>query len=218
MSRVRGILFIVAGVACFLAAWGMLGYFSGAWQEDEAERSLAGPALHYQEEETGAGGVPEPSREPSEWVVYVTGGVENPGVYHLESGSRIYQLVARAGGFAAEADAEAINMAAELADGVHVHVPREGEAAPPEPGGAGTETVTGGTLQGQEDGGGLVPVNTAGQKALETLPGIGPVTAAALIEEREQNGPFAAPEDLLRVRGIGPKKMESIAPLVSFGR
>ena len=66
-----------------------------------------------------------------EWVVYVTGAVARPGVYSLPAGSRVYQLVEKSGGLTDEADAESINLAAKLADGVHVHVPREGEAKAP---------------------------------------------------------------------------------------
>lgn len=131
-------------------------------------------------------------------LVHVAGAVALPGVYGLCAGARVRDAVAAAGGLAPGADVATVNLAASVADGAKVTIPFEGEEPPPEVGfdGGGAPVEPG-----------LVNVNTAGAAELEGLPGIGPSLAAAIVEERERGGPFASPEDLLRVSGIGEKKL-----------
>jgi competence protein ComEA len=147
----------------------------------------------------------EPSAgEPT--IVHVDGAVAVPGVYRLEGDDlRIEDAVEAAGGLTADADTSTVNLAAVLEDGTKIHIPVAGEAAP-------ATDADGAASGGASDASSspsaseLVNINSATSEELETLPGIGPSTAQAIIEDREQNGPFASPEDLMRVSGIGEKK------------
>jgi competence protein ComEA len=98
-----------------------------------------------------------------------------------------------------------VNLAATIIDGQQVYVPRVGEAAP---------QVVGATGDGGGGGGGLVDVNTATAEELDTLPGVGPATAQAILDAREQRGSFSSVEELLDVRGIGEAKLEALRDLV----
>jgi competence protein ComEA len=169
----------------------------------------------------GAGVVPAASTEPTsaeatEVVVHVAGAVMRPGVYHLPIGSRVTDAVSAAGGLLGAAAPNAINLARIVGDGEQIYLPTVEEAAagklaPPGAGGAagGTSAAsTAGTF-------GLVDLNTATVTELDALPGIGPSTAQKIVDDREANGPFASPEDLMRVPGIGPAKYESLKDLVT---
>lgn len=141
-------------------------------------------------------------------VVDVAGAVASPGVVELKDGARVADALGAAGGLAEDADLTSVNRAARLTDGQRVYVPRVGEQVAPAEGdgsagaaGEGTQS----TATGQ-----AVNINTAGLAELDALPGVGPATAQAIIDDREANGPFTAPEDLMRVSGIGEKKFEKL--------
>ena len=141
--------------------------------------------------------------DDSEIVVYVTGAVRNPGVYTLAEGSRMVDAVDAAGGMAQDAATAACNLARAVADGEHIHVPTMDEASAPS---ANVDEDDGGALASDS----LVNVNTADQALLETLPGIGPEMARRIIAERDANGPFESVDDLMRVSGIGEKKLDAL--------
>ncbi len=158
---------------------------------------------------TSAAATPESARGAAEVVViHVAGAVLAPGVVTLPVGSRVHEAVAAAGGLAPDAVADAVNLAAVVADGQQVYVPHAGEgvsgpastAAPAGPGAGPT---------------GPVDLNHATAAELEVLPGIGPATAAAIVTHRDQHGPFASVEGLLDVPGIGPARLESLRELVT---
>lgn len=137
-------------------------------------------------------------------AVHVAGAVARPGLYHLPAGSRVADAVGRAGGKVPGADLDRLNLAARLVDGQKVFVSRRGEPPPVDSGGLGADTSGGGASEAA----GRVPaepidLNTADLAALDSLPGIGPATARAILEERTRRGGFRSTRDLLRVPGIG---------------
>lgn len=144
---------------------------------------------------------------PAVLVVHVAGAVVAPGVYELPAGTRVEGAVAAAGGALADADPSALNLAAAVADGERVYVPRLGEVVQAPLGG-------GGPAGGSGVPAGPVDVNRAGVDELDGLPGIGPATAQAIVAHREQHGPFATVEELEAVRGIGPAKLDALRGLV----
>jgi competence protein ComEA len=135
-------------------------------------------------------------------VVHVLGAVVTPGLYRLPEGSRVVDAVAAAGGFAADADHDGLNLARRVVDAEQIAVPVIG-AAP---------AVAGPAAPGAD---GLVNLNTADRALLETLPRIGPATADRIIAWREANGGFASVEDLGEISGIGERTLDALRDLVS---
>ena len=147
--------------------------------------------------------LPTATPEPEvELKVYITGAVQNPGVYSVDEGSRLEQVVEAAGGATGDADLEAVNLAVRVRDAEKHHIPRQGESVPTQ------RTPERGSVNDKID------LNTASAGLLKTLPNIGEVRAQAIVRFREANGPFADVEDLLAVQGIGPATMDAIRDLV----
>ncbi len=161
--------------------------------EDGGERSFAAEAAGA----AASGGGFSLSGQASDLVVDVAGAVERPGVYRLPAGSRVEDAVQRAGGASAKAELEAVNRAARLADGQQVVVPERG------PGGVALAAAGGG-----EEG--PISLGTATVEQLDTIDGIGPVTAEDIVEFRDQHGGLASVDQLDQVSGIGPATMESL--------
>lgn len=133
-------------------------------------------------------------------VVHVAGAVRSPGVIELASTARVVDAVRAGGGALDGADLDRLNLAAPVSDGQRIYVPRLGEAVPAGPDAAAT---------------GPVNLNTADLTTLETLPGIGPATAAAIVAHRDRQGPFATVDELADVAGIGPHKLAALDGLVT---
>lgn len=169
-------------------------------------------------------------------TVHVVGAVVAPGVYTIASTSRVVDAVDAAGGPSSSADLSSLNMALPLADADQVFVPSRGSSAdrpaPPTTKPRRTNptvatvaqaiaaaTTTGAPSTGVASNGsspnGIVNINTADAGTLESLPGVGPATAKAIIAHRSENGPFGQPEDLLRVKGIGDGKFAAMRQFVS---
>lgn len=129
-------------------------------------------------------------------VVHVAGQVKTPGVYTLPVASRVGDAIAAAGGETDEADLHRLNLAAYVFDGQKISVPR-----------AISESES-------EQGTKVININTADQKTLENLPGIGPAIAAKIIEYREKNGAFLSIEEIINVDRIGVKTFENIKDLI----
>lgn len=151
---------------------------------------------------------------PQPIVVHVAGAVNHPGVFTLPPGSRANAAVEAAGGAAPDGELDGLNLATLLIDGQRVYVPAVGEvdpavldemavAAPP-----GDGSVAPGPPA-------PVDLNRATAAELEQLPGVGPATAAAIVDDRDRNGPYATVDDLDRVSGIGPAKLAAIRDLVT---
>jgi competence protein ComEA len=134
----------------------------------------------------------------SDVVVDVAGAVRRPGVYRLPAGARVIDAIERAGGTAGGAMVEAINRAARLTDGQQVVVPEEGPA-----------TAAAG-VAGAVTEAGPISLGSATIEQLETIDGIGPVTAQKIVEYRDQSGGLASVDQLDEVSGIGPATMESL--------
>lgn len=148
-------------------------------------------------------------------VVHVDGAVASPGVYALLlQKPRVEDAVEAAGGLASDADTTSVNLAAPVADGTKVHIPRQGEQvqatamAGASAGGGGDGAAA--SAVGSGGAGGLVNINTADEVQLQTLPGVGEATAKAIVDDRTKNGPFESPQDLMRVSGIGEKKFAKL--------
>jgi competence protein ComEA len=129
-------------------------------------------------------------------IVDVAGAVRRPGVYRMPAGARVVDAIDRAGGAADDAMLEGINRAARLADGQQVVVPERGPA--------GTTEAALGADEGP------ISLGSASLQQLETIDGIGPVTAAKILEYRDQHGGLASVDQLDQVSGIGPATMESL--------
>ena len=154
-----------------------------------------------------------PSSGPAHSVVVdVSGKVHRPGVYTLPAGARVVDAVTAAGGALPGISLTGLNLAARVNDGqqVAVGVPPAAPAGPAEPG-APSAGVTGST----GPGGGTVNLNAAGLDELQTLPGIGPVTAQYILDWRVQHGQFTSVDQLREVSGIGDVKFAELKPLVS---
>ena len=146
-----------------------------------------------------------------EVVVEIVGAVQAPGVYRLPTGSRVADLLERAGGYGPRVDTaraeQDLNLAAPVKDGQHIRVPSRDDPRAQGTSAAGTPTGSGAT-------GAPIDINTASQARLEELPGVGPATAQKIIAAREE-APFAAVEEL-RSRGVlGEKTFEKLRPLVT---
>jgi competence protein ComEA len=144
-------------------------------------------------------------------VVHVAGAVRVPGVFELGANGRVADAIDRAGGPSTDANIGALNLAAPLVDGSRIYVPAVGEEMPI----SVAVLAAGATTQGGSAPIGPVDVNRASTSELETLPGVGPATAVAIVTERDRNGPFVSFADLERVPGIGPAKLSAIEGLVT---
>jgi competence protein ComEA len=152
---------------------------------------------------SGSGSVRLEPRPATVALVHVAGAVRTPGVYRLRDGERVQDAVRRAGGPRAGADLNAINLAAKVADGQQVVVPRRGAAGAAPVSGAGA---------GEPGGPPQAPVslNSATAEQLDTLDGVGPATAAKILEYRRQHGGFRSIDDLGEIPGIGPKRLAAL--------
>ena len=155
------------------------------------------------------------SSQPDKIYVDLKGAVKHPGVYALDQGSRVFDLLEMAGGLTEEAAERALNQAQLLVDQQSLYVPTmeewEAESQGPQA-----------NLVGSQDplvsspNSGKVNINQADLAQLETLPGIGAKKAQAIIDYRTANGSFHSLEDLGKVKGIGPKMLEKLKDLVIF--
>jgi competence protein ComEA len=189
-SRRQLLIAAATGLVLLFAAGKLLGG-SGS------QAALAPPAAPPVETATAA---------PTAVVVDVVGAVRRPGLYRLRQGDRIADAVARAGGAGAKADLTLINLAAPLADGQQVVVPARGAAA--------ANAAAGAAAPGTAPAG-PVHLNTATLEQLDSLPGVGPVTAQKILDYRQKHGSFSSVDELDAVPGIGPARMDQLKDLVA---
>jgi len=143
------------------------------------------------------------SSTPATIRVYVTGAVRNPGVYSLHAGDRVEDAVNAAGGATAEADLTRTNLAARVNDGQQIYVVQKGETPPPLP------ATTGSSEPGK------ININTASLAELDTLPGIGQVTAQKIIDYRTKNGPFKSVQELKDQKIVTSSTYDKIKDLIT---
>jgi competence protein ComEA len=186
---------LLIAVCCAAALLYLAGKLLGG---SGSEAALAPPAAPPPETSTAAA-------PAAPLVVDVVGAVHRPGLYRLHEGARIADAVARAGGATGRADVALINLAAPLADGQQVVVPKRGSGA----GGSAAPAAPAGTPAGP------VHLNTATLQQLDTLPGVGPVTAQKILDYRQKHGSFSSIDELDAVPGIGPSRMEQLKDLVA---
>ncbi|MBW3595335.1 MAG: helix-hairpin-helix domain-containing protein [Actinobacteria bacterium] len=185
-DRTRIVTWTLAVAAILLAAVG----YARAQQPAPA---VAPPATAATEDLSAS---PTPSV-----FVHVAGAVAKPGLYRFPEGMRVADAIEAAGGALPKADLDAINLAELLTDRLKIEVPIRGRAAVATPTSSASP--------------GLVNLNTADQVALETIPGIGPVTATAILQHRTEIGSYESVEQLLDVTGIGPATLEAVRPYVT---
>src|SRR6059058_3090397 len=186
-------LLVVAGCAAvlLLAASKLLA-------SPSSDVALAPPAAPPAETTTAA---------PTQLVVDVVGAVQRPGLYRLVQGARIADAVARAGGATRKANLAQVNLAAPLADGEQVVVPKHGVPGSVPASGAGAVGAGGAPAA-------PVQLSTATLEQLDTLPGVGPATAQKILDYRTKHGAFSSVDELDAVPGIGPKRLEQLRDLV----
>jgi len=166
--------------------------------------------------------LPQPQVSLQPLVAYACGAVARPGVYRLLPEARVADLLALAGGATAKADLTAINLAAKVTDGQQVVVPLKpaaaaaagpqvGAAAPPAAGAAGSSAAAVGGATAP-----LVNLNTATLEELDTLEGVGPVTAQKIVDYRTANGGFKSIDELKNVPGIGDVRFAAVKDSVTI--
>jgi competence protein ComEA len=157
----------------------------------------AEPAIELDEAETDGSG--------AQVIVHVAGAVRRPGVYRMREGDRVDDAVRKAGGPRRRADLSALNLAAVVEDARQILVPARGRAAAPS--GAGSAPPAGAASEADA---GPIDLNTATVEQLDTLDGIGPITAHKIVEARETKGGFTSVEELGEIPGIGEKRLAAL--------
>ncbi len=177
---------------------------AGATGDDASSDSASDDSDVESDRESG-----EKNKATDEVVVDVSGAVVSPSVVYLSEGDRIDDAIIACGGLSDDADIDGVNRASVLVDGQKVYIPHRGEVQVSTTvdnaqvsQSSSTESLTSSS--------GLININTASLEELQTLSGVGPSTAQAIIDERTQNGSFATVDDLMRVSGIGEKKLAKI--------
>jgi len=198
---------VVAALAVGLAAWWAVRDQARAVPVAPAASDSAGSAtpLAPVVPSDGAGGASAATGPGEELVVDVAGKVRRPGIAVLPAGARVVDALKAAGGARRGVDLTALNLARPVVDGEQILV------------GVAPAAGVAGTLDSPVPGGeALVNLNTADQAALDTLPGVGPVTADAILAWRDSNGGFTSVDELLEVDGIGEATLADLAPLVTL--
>jgi competence protein ComEA len=199
-GELTGLVIVVVALLAGVGFW----YSRSLPRPIEVSTSAGAPSV---EGLPGVTPAPSASASPVPLIVDVTGWVRRPGVYEFESGQRVVDAVERAGGARPGADLALLNLAALLVDGQQIMVPKEG----------GSTSGAAGSIPGAPgaSSGVLVNINTADAATLETLNGVGPVLAAAIVQYRTEHGQFTSVDQLDEVSGIGPSTLEELRSQVT---
>ena len=201
MRRIpREAIYAGTAVVCVIAA----GWFYTSDRQKSAELYEISAATAEPSESAAAEAAGPGETAVNRIKVYIAGAVKNPGVYELDDGSRVEDALNLAGGATDEADMLRVNLAARLKDEQRIIVPKEGEAVDNLPG-----------EEQNEEGGGLININTADEAQLMKLPGVGEVTANNIIAYRTEHGAFKSIEEIQNVTRIGAKTFERLKDLIT---
>ena len=218
MDITRRQAYVYVGLAVVVGLLGvryLVSSHTAAEPEGEPFVALSSPAPPS----SSAPSSPTAVASPVQLVVYLCGAVRRPGVYHLDQGARVADLLALGGGALAKAELQAINLAAPLADGQQVVVPEKGAAgaAAAAPAASGSSGAASGGTAGASSPvpGAPVNLNTATLEQLDALPGVGPSTAQKIIDYRTANGGFKSVDELNQVSGIGDVRFAALKDLVT---
>ncbi|MBR2546915.1 MAG: helix-hairpin-helix domain-containing protein [Eubacterium sp.] len=198
----KNILLITAAAAIILAAAVFFIYYYGN-SENISFGSLSDPEDQIISETENSSNI-DPT---SNIYVDISGCVKKPGVYEMEPGSRIFEVIDEAGGFTRHADTALINQAEEISDGMKINVPDKRDK--------GKAKSSGHASASSDTSESLININKADSETLQRIPGIGPVTAEKIIQYREENGPFGSVEDITNISGIGDKTLEKMRPSIT---
>ena len=202
-ATVGAAIAVVAILVVAAVAAGVVGGGVGHWRAGGADVALSLPKATSSSDANAPVASATTTTVPTTLHVHAAGAVMQPGVVTVPAGSRVTDVVAAAGGAAADADLDQVNLAAPVTDGERVYIPHHGEV-----GVALNASSSGGPTAAEV----IVDLNQADETQLESLPGVGPATAQAIIDYRTQHGRFRSVDDLLNVRGIGPSKLSQIKP------
>lgn len=208
VQHVVVVVAVVAGFAC-LAAWWAVSSRPSELQPITSPARSASPSAGPEGPQTpGASAAPT-----GDVVVDVSGKVRKPGIVTLRAGSRVADALKRAGGAKSGVDLASLNLARVLVDGEQILVGVEPvQAAPPD---TGTPSAGAGPAPPGGAPGALVNLNTATMEQLDTLPGVGPVTAQSILDWRAEHGRFSAVDELLEVKGIGEATLADLRDRVT---
>lgn len=179
---------------------------------EQAQNTSSEQQTQDEEKDVGGDGVSASSEQTvTTLFVHVSGAVQNPGLYELESGSRIFDAIQAAGGLSADAAEESVNLAQVVEDGSHITVLAKDQ----QQNGASASKASDASAASPSHTTALVNINTASVAELTTLKGVGEATAEKIVSDREQKGAFKSKEDIKRVAGIGEKKYESLKDYIT---
>lgn len=199
----KTIVFIVIGFLVVLLLWLSINRPSSV--ETAASMNEWEQGFQQEGEEPSEEPMSVKAEEENQVIVDVKGEVQQPGVYEMRQGDRVTDAISSAGGFRETADQNQVNLAGKLKDEMVIYVPKEGEI-PSQP-----------LLpMQQEESANAVNINSASSEELQSLPGIGPAKAEAIITYRDEQGGFKKKEDLMNVSGIGEKSFEKIKEHVTI--
>lgn len=181
---------------------------SGIVEEEDFSHST-------QETEVNESSIEDSNTSDSEIYVYVTGQVQNPGVYSVSENSRLYEVITLAGGFTQRAKQDSLNLAEKVRDGQQIHVMSKAEYKKMGQN-ACVDTQNKESAEDAVSDNGMVNINTATAEELMTLPGIGETKALAIIHYREEQGDFSSIEEIMQVSGIKEASFDKIKALIKI--
>ena len=201
-SRVALAVAAVIAVGLSIGVVSAIAFGGGGPAADLPPAAAAGPTpASATATPSSVGSIPGP-------VVHASGAVRAPGVYRLDPGARVVDLLEAAGGPGDGLDLDRLNLASPLTDGSRIWFPVRGERAPS----VESDPIATGAIDPAP-----IDLNRATASQLDALPGVGPSTAGAIVAHRAENGPFRSVDDLLAVKGLGPAKVEALRSLVTVG-